>query len=548
MSTVAASGLFFDGTQEYTRGDDKGMYAMNRPPIKRRPLAAAVRIAPITAAIVSGGASAATILVTDNGGFATPDSCTIVDAVASINAAGLRAGCTLSGHAPFGQNDTIDLSSFVSPTTISFANVAGDSALTLTRAATIHGNLDENGQPLVTLARYSLAAPFRLIRAQLPLTVDGLAFTGGSAANAIGGAIFTNAIAGITLTHAVVTGNDAFQGGGIASYGPVNLTSSTVSGNYATLSGGGILGTSVHGTDTVTNSTVSGNYAAYGAGGGIYSRANVVATGSIISGNFAAVVGGGIGAGATVSLTGSSITGNTTQSGGAGIYARSVNVSTSTISDNDAGGTGGGIVAVQDLELYRSTVSSNASHQNGGGVAAFFVYSSNSTISGNNAFISGGGVYAVSTFNAVSTTISGNRLIGANVQRGAGAFVPNAIATLSGTLLYGNNGGRDIDAFAGNISGDHNLIGTWGDSVAVPDDTLQCDPHLSPLASNGGPTQTQAIPFTSCAMDAGPATSTSDTDQRGEGFARVVGPASDIGAFEVQNNDTVFKNGFEGSD
>ncbi len=517
-----------------------------RHPIRQRPLAAAVRIAPITAAIVGGVASAATIPVTDSGAFASGTSCTIVDAVQSINAASLQAGCALSGSNAFGVNDTVDLSGFSNPTTISFDNVFSGSALTLARAATILGNLDSNGQPLVTLSRSSSALPFRLLRSTAALTVDGLAFTGGSAANGLGGAILTNAVAGLTLTNAVVTGNSAFGGGGIAAYGPVNLNNSIVSGNYAFESGGGIEGRSNKASINVAASTVSGNYAAYGYGGGIYSRGNVIVTGSMVSGNFAGAHGGGIAASNHVQLTGSTIADNTSANAGGGVYSGdSVQALTSTVSGNSAAGNGGGIAAYQDIALYQTTVSGNRSHASGGGAAANVVDSDDSTVSGNSAFHYGGGVYAAGAFDASFTTVSSNRLIGTGAHGGAGAFFGNGVATLSGTLLFGNTGGADLDAFADSLSGDHNLIGTLGQFLTAPDDTLTCDPHLAPLANNGGPTQTQALAFGSCAMDSGPVVSSDPTDQRGAGFARVVGPASDIGAFEIQTDDTIFKDGFE---
>ena len=60
------------------------------------------------------------------------------------------------------------------------------------------------------------------------------------------------------------------------------------------------------------------------------------------------------------------------------------------------------------------------------------------------------------------------------------------------------------------------------------------DPLLGPLANNGGPTQTMAIPAGSPAVDANTeiCPPTPATDQRG--VARPQGPACDIGAFELQ--------------
>ena len=55
---------------------------------------------------------------------------------------------------------------------------------------------------------------------------------------------------------------------------------------------------------------------------------------------------------------------------------------------------------------------------------------------------------------------------------------------------------------------------------------------LQPLAYNGGPTRTHALRLDSIAIDAGNNAADLPSDQRGPGFARVVGTAADIGAFE----------------
>ena len=65
-------------------------------------------------------------------------------------------------------------------------------------------------------------------------------------------------------------------------------------------------------------------------------------------------------------------------------------------------------------------------------------------------------------------------------------------------------------------------------------DLTGLNPMLGPLADNGGPTMTQALPRSSPAVNAGGRTGTSScpgTDQRG--LSRLWGPACDIGAFEL---------------
>jgi hypothetical protein len=58
------------------------------------------------------------------------------------------------------------------------------------------------------------------------------------------------------------------------------------------------------------------------------------------------------------------------------------------------------------------------------------------------------------------------------------------------------------------------------------------------LADNGGPTQTQALQAGSPAINAGPspvfAFPGNEFDQRGPGYARVVGDRVDVGAYELQ--------------
>jgi hypothetical protein len=62
------------------------------------------------------------------------------------------------------------------------------------------------------------------------------------------------------------------------------------------------------------------------------------------------------------------------------------------------------------------------------------------------------------------------------------------------------------------------------------------DPGLSALADNGGSTETMSLLSNSVAIDAGPdpvATFVGNQfDQRGTGYARVIGTSVDIGAFE----------------
>ena len=72
------------------------------------------------------------------------------------------------------------------------------------------------------------------------------------------------------------------------------------------------------------------------------------------------------------------------------------------------------------------------------------------------------------------------------------------------------------------------------------------DPRLAPLAFRGGPTRTHALGVGSPAINAGPTALAASVDQRGSGYARSVGAAVDISAYERQaDDDELFGNNFD---
>src|SRR5262249_51668897 len=76
-----------------------------------------------------------------------------------------------------------------------------------------------------------------------------------------------------------------------------------------------------------------------------------------------------------------------------------------------------------------------------------------------------------------------------------------------------------------------NSTGDSGYAFTAP---LNVNPQLGPLQNNGGPTPTMALLAGSPAIDAGDNTGAPAYDQRGPGFARIIGGGIDIGAFELQ--------------
>ena len=105
----------------------------------------------------------------------------------------------------------------------------------------------------------------------------------------------------------------------------------------------------------------------------------------------------------------------------------------------------------------------------------------------------------------------------------------------SGPLFRLTPGNSGPDVFGNVTSLGHNLIGSVDSSIVWdPSDLTGVDPHLAPLADNGGATQTMALLPGSPAINAGsndliPPGVT--TDQRY--FARIVGGVVDIGAYEA---------------
>jgi len=148
------------------------------------------------------------------------------------------------------------------------------------------------------------------------------------------------------------------------------------------------------------------------------------------------------------------------------------------------GGGGGGVLSSYGImTITNSTLSGNFTHR-GGGVWSYGATTtiSNSTVSGNAATITGAELY---TAGYSGSLIVQHSLLGHDRIRNAGAF-----------------GGFSPDA--------SNIIATKDSNNATALANI-----LSPLADNGGATQTHALPTGSPAIDAGDSTSCPATDQRG---------------------------------
>ena len=142
----------------------------------------------------------------------------------------------------------------------------------------------------------------------------------------------------------------------------------------------------------------------------------------------------------------------------------------------------------------------------------------------------GGGIFsgndAATSLTVQSSTIARNVAI-----TGGGLNITTGGATIHNSIVAENTASDCAGAptsLGTNIDGD-------GSCLVAPafGDQPSTNPILGPLASNGGPTQTHALPIGSPAIDAGNPTGAPATDQRG--LPR--GNLPDIGAFEVQPAD-----------
>jgi hypothetical protein len=518
----------------------------------------------------------------------TPSTLTVTN----LNDTGAPGDGSLRGEiAATVPGDTINFAPSLSGT------IGLTSDLAIDRNLTILGNLDAAGNPLVALSRGEAQGGTDLVvNAGVTASVSGLTFTGGS----------EHALqnhGSLTLDHVVVSGNQIgyrvdfvpYQfNGTINNDGTLDVRNSRITNNTVNLLGlgpadvsGGGAGIWNTGTLTVADSVIANNASPAGNtnvsmsyGGGIVNYGGTATiTRCTLTGNSSSD-GGGIYSSRTPSGNGSltvsasTFSGNSTIGSGGGIDVMgcAASITDCTISGNTASNDGGGIEFFYNstssmfaATLTRCTVANNTSPGYGGGLSLprkGLVTVSDSTIAGN-AAAKGAGIYVVAgnllwgaTLALLNSTVAGNQSAGA----GGGLYVYGSSSaltyvTLTDTLVAGNSataGAPDVTGpvlatsaynIIGNGAGSTGLInGTNGNQVGTTASPI--DPRLGPLQNNGGPTLTMALLPGSPAIDAGNNSNAQAYDQRG--FARVVGSAIDIGAFEVQPGTQVTHLGVSG--
>jgi len=320
-----------------------------------------------------------------------------------------------------------------------------------------------------------------------------------------------------------------------------------------------------------------------GAGGAIYAKGNVgIKYGSVIIGN--TLVSGKAAYGGGVRALGSVVVRSST------IIANSVTSSLVTNGDDDTYkyAAGGGISADAGVSVYHSLVSNNTSNGSFAGIDAgapianaptAITLLQNSTISGNQAGKLVGGVYSNNgTVQISNSTIAFNTAGEMRIGLSPFNFLGPGLALVAGlndidvnlqSSLLSNNvygGSSEFDLTTAYDSADpgesnvtfnvgpaNNFVRTRLTKLPLPNGTLQFTcPLLGTLRDNGGSSWTHSLLSTSVAIDAGNNVLDDDEDQRGVAsnatplYPRVLNGMADIGAFEVNQDETIFDNEFEG--
>jgi predicted outer membrane repeat protein len=350
--------------------------------------------------------------------------------------------------------------------------------------------------------------------------MQGLTITGGHLTAGPGGAGINDA-ANLSISNCTITNNDAhfLNGAGILhTAGTLVIVDSTISANTTdglTGSGGGVY--TANGPLEISNSTFSTNASNNGAG--IYAMSgNVVIRNSTFALNDAgAALGGGIeNNGATLAIDATTFSANNASAGGGGgIY---------NLTGNDT--------------VTRSTFTGNSARRGGGiNVQGGFVTVTNSTFDSNTASVGFGSAIDQEggTVRLIASTVARNTSFGAALASAGKFLVGNSIVAQNSA---GPGTSPDVSGTFTDLG--YNLIGINTGSTSFTASTDQVgttatpiNPLLGTLASNGGPTQTDALLTSSPAIDAGNPALGLPTDQRG--ITRPQGAAPDIGAYERQS-------------
>ncbi len=425
--------------------------------------------------------------------------------------------------------------------------------------------------------------------------LDGFTITGGDAFDfncPLGcGAGLYNDSGSPTLTNVILTGNIAsVSGGGMYNDGgSPTLTKVTFSANQTTDNGDGAGMYNNGGNPTLTKVTFSSNKAD-GSGGGMYNASSSPTLNNVTFGKNKAGAGGGLynDSGSNPTLVNTTFSNNSAHDGGGmSNDGGSPTLTNVTFSGNTASSSGGMSNTGGSPVLTNVTFSRNSALVSGGMGNSGSPTLTNVAFIGNQATAcAGGGMTNVGTSSPTLTnvTFSGNRADnGCGYSGGGGGGLFNMTDSGSSTTLtnvtFSNNsisgtgwvstgpgGAIDNEAF-GSLTIRNSII--WGNSpssgaqvsdvfgtLTISDSVVQggclsenscsniitTNPHLQPLALNGGAIKTFALGAGSSAINKGNVAFCPATDQRGKP-RRTAHGYCDIGAYEAQPSTISVKSG-----
>ncbi len=232
-------------------------------------------------------------------------------------------------------------------------------------------------------------------------------------------------------------------------------------------------------------------------------------------------------------------------SGGIGGYARSLTIRRSEVSQNSADYVGGvgafnqdvnlqGAGSAMQLTIVDSTVSGNVVNQTVGAILALGNVAAtvaNSTVAAN----------AANWLNQDPNNPSASGIVlytDVTIPPSGSNATPPTLQLVSSIVADGQSASPDLAALhvplPFSVSASNSLVQSLDPNVLLSGsgNLVGIAPQLGPLANNGGPTRTQALLAGSPAINAGSNPMNLTTDQRGAGFRRTNGTATDIGAFE----------------
>jgi hypothetical protein len=320
----------------------------------------------------------------------------------------------------------------------------------------------------------------------------------------------TLTLTGLTLSNGFA--DDGINGGGaIFSLGTVHVSGVTFSGNQSPAatgtSGGAISSNNSRAALTVDRSTFTGNTAQ--EGGGIFTQSATSITNSTFTGNTATLFGGGalVTAVGTTTVTGDTFSANSGPGGGAIDNDATVKITDSTFTGNSAGANGGG--ALQNFGVMTVTYSTVANN-----TSQFGANLHNDPVA--------------------PASVTGPVFNPALRGRSLAALAQASSLTVKASIVSGGISGANCSGSAAFTDGGYNVdSGTSCGFLTANHSKDNANPNLGPLAANGGPTRTMALPSGGPALNAVPSAASGcagSTDQRG--IPRPQGAGCDIGAYE----------------